>query len=127
MYCKEVNALVANDRSLELDKVLYVITVNDLAGVKLIGGDSTFRDALSAASKQAVPLYPALAGPTLLLNLPRLVSALVKLFTPLFPPEVQAKLKFERGPLQSTTDLIDLNGKDRPEFLEDLDRLCYGK
>jgi hypothetical protein len=86
LYCKEINALVANARSLKMDKLLYVLTVNDLAGVQLIGGDSSFRDALSAASKQANPMYPELSGPTLLLNLPRLVSALVKLFTPLFPP-----------------------------------------
>jgi hypothetical protein len=72
-------------------------------------------------------MYPELNGPTLLLNLPRLVSALVKLFTPLFPPEVQARLKFERGPLSNVDDLLDVNygGSDRDEFLKDLDRLCY--
>lgn len=127
LYCKEVNALVANDRSLDMDKLVYVVLVNDLKGVKLIGGDSTFRDALSAASKQANPMYPELTGPTLLLNLPRLVSALVKLFTPLFPPEVQARIKFERGPLENVDDLLDVNygGKGRDEFLKDLDRLVY--
>lgn len=127
LYCKEINSLVANDRSLEMDKVLYIITANDLKGIQLIGGDSSFRDALSAASKQANPMYPELNGPTLLLNLPRLVSALVKLFTPLFPPEVQARLKFERGPLSKVDDLLDVNygGKGRDEFLKDLDRLCY--
>lgn len=127
LYCKEINALVANDRSLEMDKLLYVLTVNDLKGVQLIGGDSTFRTALGAASKQANPMYPELNGPTLLLNLPRLVSALVKLFTPLFPKEVQARLKFERGPLSKVDDLLDVSygGSDREEFLKDLDRLCY--
>jgi hypothetical protein len=127
LYCKEVNALVANDRSLEQDKLLQVITVNDLNGLQLIGGDATFRQALSAASKQANSLYPALNGPTLLLNLPRLLSALVKLFTPLFPPEVNARLKFERGPLQNVDELMDIShgGKDRAEFLKDLDKLCY--
>jgi hypothetical protein len=127
LYCKEVNALVANYRSLDTDKLVYVITVNDLNGLKLIGGDATFRQALSAASKQANSLYPALSGPTLLLNLPRLVSALVKLFTPLFPPEVNARLKFERGPLEKVDELMDISygGKDRDAFLKDLDRLCY--
>jgi CRAL/TRIO domain len=127
LYCKEVNAIVANDRSQQIDQLLSVITVNDLDGLKLIGGDATFRQALSAASKQANDLYPALAGPTLLLNLPRLVSALVKLFTPLFPPEVQKRLKFERGPLQNVKELIDISygGKDRESFLKDIDALCY--
>lgn len=129
LYCKEINALVANDRSLKLDKLLYVIVVNDLKGVQLIGGDSSFRDALGAASKIGNPLYPELNGPTLLLNLPRLVSALVKLFTPLFPPEVQARIKFERGPLEKVEDLLDVNygGKDRSKFLADIDMLCYTK
>jgi hypothetical protein len=128
LYCKEVNALVANHRSLDMDKMLYVITVNDLSGLQLIGGDPTFRKALSAASTQANSLYPAMNGPTLLLNLPRLVSALVKLFTPLFPKEVNARLKFERGPLENVDELMDISygGKDRDAFLKDLDRLCYG-
>mmetsp|Transcript_27363 Transcript_27363/g.78850 ORF Transcript_27363/g.78850 Transcript_27363/m.78850 type:complete len:297 (-) Transcript_27363:139-1029(-) len=127
LYCKEMNALVANDRSLEMDKLLYVITANDLGGLKLIGGDATFRKALSDASKQANKLYPALNGPTLLLNLPRLLSALVKLFTPLFPPEVNARLKFERGPLSKVDELMDISygGKDRDAFLKDIDNLCY--
>jgi hypothetical protein len=127
LYCKEINALVANERSLENDKLLRVITVNDLNGLQLIGGDATFRQALSAASKKANSLYPALAGPTLLLNLPRLVSALVKLFTPLFPPEVNSRLKFERGPLKDVDELMDISygGKDRDSFLKDLDTICY--
>ena len=127
MYCKEVNALVANDRSLEKDKLLYVVTVNDLNGLQLIGGDATFRKALSASSKLANNLYPALAGPTLLLNLPKLATALVKLFTLLLPPEVNARLKFERGPLENVGPLIDISygGKDRATFLKDVDNLIY--
>mmetsp|Transcript_55107 Transcript_55107/g.133897 ORF Transcript_55107/g.133897 Transcript_55107/m.133897 type:complete len:336 (-) Transcript_55107:1320-2327(-) len=127
LYCREVNALVANDRSVSADHLLSIITVNDLDGVKLIGGDATFRQALSAASKQANDLYPALAGPSLILNLPRLVSALVKLFTPLFPPEVQKRLKFERGPLRDVEELVDVTygGKDRQKFLKDIDELAY--
>jgi CRAL/TRIO domain len=127
LYCKEINALVANDRSLDQDRLVTVITVNDLNGLQLIGGDATFRQALSAASKQANKLYPALSGPTLLLNLPVLLSAIVKLFTPLFPPEVNARLKFERGPLKDVQELLDVThgGKDRASFLQDLDALCY--
>jgi hypothetical protein len=127
LYCKEINALVANNRSMDQNRLVTVITVNDLNGLKLIGGDATFRQALSAASKKANDLYPALAGPTLLLNLPFLLSALVKLFTPLFPPEVNARLKFERGPLKNVNELMDIShgGKDRTLFLKELDALCY--
>jgi hypothetical protein len=66
-------------------------------------------------------------GPTLLLNLPRLMSALVKLFTPLFPPEINARLKFERGPLVDVAELMDISygGKDRDTFLKELEKLCY--
>jgi CRAL/TRIO domain len=127
LYCKEINALVANDRSLEMDKLVYVITANDLNGLQLIGGDATFRKALGAASKQGNVLYPTMNGPTLLLNLPRLMSALVKLFTPLFPPEINARLKFERGPLVDVAELMDISygGKDRDTFLKELEKLCY--
>ena len=37
-------------------------------------GDARFRTALSASSKAATRLYPNLAGPTLLLNLPFLLQ-----------------------------------------------------
>ena len=127
LYSKEVNALVANDRSLTEDKLIYVLTVNDLQNLALIGGDATFRQALSTASKQATQLYPGLSGPTLLLNLPRLVSALVKLFTPLFPPQVQERIKFERGPLDGVNDLmtVSFGGPEREKFLKDIDVLVY--
>ena len=43
-------------------------------------------------------LYPSLAGPTMILNLPFILQAFVGLFKPLFPKSVQARLKFERAP-----------------------------
>ena len=51
----------------------------------------------------------------------------LKIFKPLFPPDVSAKLKFERGPLKEVERLLDVSygGKDRAQFLEDLDKLCY--
>lgn len=126
LYCKEVNSIVANQRSLSSDKLVEVITANDLSGVDLFG-DATFRKALSASSKEANDVYPALSGPTLLLNLPRLLGALVKLFKPLFPKEVQARLKFEQGPLKDVDDLTEiLEGGKRDKFLSDLDELVYG-
>merc|ERR1711935_1192192 len=49
LYSKEIIALAANERSLKDDRLAYVITVNDLNGLKLIGGDATFRSALGAS------------------------------------------------------------------------------
>ena len=129
LYCKEVNAEVADMRSLAADKLIMVITVNDLSGVKLIGGSSDFRTSLSAASKKANELYPSLNGRTLLVNLPRLLGALVKLFTPLFPPAVRERLRFESGPLVGINDLREIaeGGKEREEFVNQIDALAYGK
>lgn len=107
VYCREVLNVVAAQRSLATDKLVKVVTANDLAGVGL-KGDADFRKALSAGSKQANELYPSLNGPTLLLNLPRLLGALAKLFTPLFPKAVQKKLKFEQGPLKDMINLDDV-------------------
>lgn len=126
LYCREVNARVANLRSAESDRLCSLITANDLKGVKLIGGDATFRKALSAASNKASDLYPSLAGPTLLLNLPKLLGALVKIFTPLFSEEVRKRLKFAQGPLNDVDDLSDvLAGGPREKFLNYLDDLVY--
>jgi hypothetical protein len=127
VYCKEVNAIVANQRSLVSDKLVCLVTANDLSGVKLIGGDASFRTALSSASKVAAKLYPSLNGPTLLLNLPALLGALAKLFTPLFPPEVRKRLKFEQGPLAKVNDLMDVSygGSQRAEFLSAIDNMVY--
>lgn len=127
LYSKEIIALAANDRSVKNDKLAYVLTVNDLSGIKLIGGDATFRTALGDSSKQANELYPSLGGPTLLLNLPKLVSALVKLFTPLFPEKVREKIKFEQGPLKKVEALSNVapGGKDRETFLADIDNIVY--
>ena len=125
LYCKEVNAIVADLRSMSDDRLISVITANDLNGVSLLG-DSSFRKALSASSTKANDLYPALSGPTLLLNLPLLLGALAKLFTPLFPPEVRQRLKFEQGLLHNVNDLTEiLSGATRDAFLNELDALVY--
>jgi len=127
LYCKELNALVADMRSTE--KLLSVVTCNDLSGVKLVGGSADFRKALSASSTTASIVYPNTAGPTLLLNLPGLLSALVKLFTPLFPERVKERLKFQQGPLKNVKDLRDVastsSSKARTEFVQQLDDLLY--
>lgn len=128
VYVKEVHALVSNQRSCDLDKLVTVITANDLSGVKLVGGSADFRKALGAKSGLTSELYPSTAGPTLLLNLPALLNALVKLFTPLFPPAVNERLKFTRGVLKDNAALseIRLGGSKRAEFLKDLDSVVYG-
>jgi hypothetical protein len=132
LYAKEVNAQVADQRSLATDRVLCVVTANDLAGVKLVGGSPDFRKALSASSKRANDIiYPSTYnGPTLLLNLPVILSALVKLFTPLFPPEVKARLKFVQGPLKHVDDLQLVatkaaTGAERVTFVKQLDDIVY--
>jgi hypothetical protein len=127
LYCKEVNALVANIRSVETDKLVSVLTANDLSGVKLVGGDAAFRKALSAASNKANQLYPNLSGATFLLNLPSILGALVRIFTPLFPEEVRKRLKFEQGPLKNVDELIEIspsgNMAARTLFLKQIDDL----
>ena len=129
IYAKEVNAQVALKRSAETGRFIQCVTANDLTGIGLLSGKE-FRDALSLASKETAMMYPGIAGTTVLLNLPPLLSALVKLFTPLFPKAVLDRLKFERGPLSTVSDLrellLDGQGlvpKARSAFLADLDAL----
>jgi hypothetical protein len=130
LYVKEVNAAIADIRSVETDSLIKVITCNDLSGVKLVGGSSDFRSALSLSSKKAVELYPALSGRSLLLNLPSLLGALVKIFTPLFPDAVRKRIRFEKcEPLKNVDNLMQVveSGAMRDEFIEQIDMLSYGE
>jgi len=127
IYAKEVNARVALKRTAETGKLHAVVLANDLSGARLFGS-SAFRDALSLASQKTASVYPGIAGPTLLLNLPPLLGALVKVFTPLFPKVVQERLRFESGPLKGVDDLKALLRKPEPNptrdaFLADVERL----
>lgn len=126
LYAKEVNALVANQRSLQTDQLVSIITANDLSGVGL-GGSADFRKALSQSAKTSNDLYPATAGPTLLLNLPPLLNALVTLFTPLFPPAVNKRLKFSQGLLKDIDSLTEITagGSKRSSFLQQLNEVVY--
>ena len=120
-----MNQLVASARTKATGRLTKIVTVNDLQGIDLMG-DATFRNALSASSKKANALgFSSLAGPTLLVNLPRLLGALVKIFKPLFPKTVQEKLKFENGPLKGVTDLTALHGSSgaREKFLGEVEAL----
>lgn len=123
LYAKEVNFQVADRRTRQSGRLVTVITANDLNGIDIFG-DATFRKVLSESSKKAVELYPMLAGPTLLLNLPRLLGAVIKLFKPLFPKSVQEKLKFEQGPLKDLKDLRDLSKPaEKEKFLDEIQKL----
>ncbi|KAL7498048.1 hypothetical protein ACHAWT_007492 [Skeletonema menzelii] len=128
LYVKEVNAAVADIRSLQTDSLIKIVTCNDMMGLKLVGGSSDFRSALSVSSKKATELYPSLSGRTLLLNLPKLLSGIVKLFTPLFPKVVMERIRFERGPLKDVEDLVQIakSGAARDEFIKQMDELVYG-
>merc|ERR1712087_385468 len=88
--------------------------------------DPQFSKALTASSKSYEKLYPSLAGPTLILNLPLILQAFVGLFKPLFPKSVQARLKFERAPflanLGELTPLTTDSGK-RKAFLNEVANL----
>ena len=112
LYAKAVNEIVAAQLSARTGELATVVTVNDLKGVDLFG-DASFRNALSAASKQGDAVFPGLTGPTVLLNLPRLLGALVKLFTPLFPPAVRKKIKFDGFDLGAVDALTTPDGKAR--------------
>lgn len=130
LYTKEVNGIVSDMRSVATDKLLHTVTCNDLSGVKLIGGSADFRKALSASSNMAASIYPsAYTGPTLLLNLPALVAALVQLFTPLFPESVKARLKFQQGPLKNVSDLTQVASRsssaERNQFVQQLNDILY--
>merc|ERR1711935_915137 len=85
LYAKEVHSLVANARSKQSGRLCNVIFANDL----------------TASSKSFEKLYPGLAGPTMILNLPFILQAFVGLFKPLFPKSVQARLKFTQAPVLS--------------------------
>ena len=110
LYAKAINERACATISKQTGALATVTTVNDLAGVDLLG-DASFRNALSAASKKGDAFFPGLSGPTVLLNLPRLLGALVKLFTPLFPESVRAKLRFERHELGDAGSLATESGR----------------
>jgi len=125
VYTKEINAAVCNDRSLASNQLLSVLTANDLQGAKLLGTSKDFTTALKQSSQQAATVYPnALAGPTLILNLPPLLKAVVAVFKPLFPPAVKARIRFADAP---QLDLGNLSqpGAARDEFLQSMEEIVY--
>merc|ERR1711871_991620 len=98
-----------------------VIFANDISGTRK-PPDSRFSKGLTASSKQYEKLYPSLAGPTMILNLPFILQAFVGLLKPLFPKTVQERLKFKKAPfLKSLSELTPLsaNAGSRDSFLRE--------
>jgi len=100
LYVKEVHSLVVNKRSEKMGRLCNVIFANDITGTRK-APDKMFAKALTESSKSYQDLYPSLAGPTMILNLPFILQAFVGFFKPLFPKAVQAKLRFESAPYLS--------------------------
>ena len=108
LYAKEVHNIIANKRSASTGRMCSVIFANDISGVRK-APDSRFSKALTSSSDQYESLYPSLAGPTMILNLPLILQAFVGLLKPLFPKSVQERLVFKRAPvLASLTELTPL-------------------
>merc|ERR1712232_465272 len=126
MYVKEIHNLVANARSERTGRLVEVIFANDITGVRK-PPDSRFSKALSSSSGQYEKLYPSLAGPTMIMNLPLILQAFVALFKPLFPKAVQERLKFVRAPvlaaLPELTPLTKKNSDERKKFLAETAKL----
>ena len=100
-----------------------MIFANDITGVRS-APDKDFSKALTSSSESYEKLYPALAGPTMILNLPFILQAFVGLFKPLFPKSVQARLKFESAPfLAKLNELSPLTSDStaRASFLREVE------
>eukprot|EP00579_Thalassiosira_antarctica_P009273 CAMPEP_0201881968 /NCGR_PEP_ID=MMETSP0902-20130614/12715_1 /ASSEMBLY_ACC=CAM_ASM_000551 /TAXON_ID=420261 /ORGANISM="Thalassiosira antarctica, Strain CCMP982" /LENGTH=312 /DNA_ID=CAMNT_0048410299 /DNA_START=46 /DNA_END=984 /DNA_ORIENTATION=+ len=98
LYAKEVHNIIANQRSASTGRMCSVIFANDISGVRK-PPDKRFSQALTSSSDQYESLYPSLAGPTMILNLPLILQAFVGLLKPLFPKSVQERLVFKRAPI----------------------------
>ena len=124
-YVKEVHSLVANARSERTGRLVEVIFANDISGIRK-PPNSDFSKALTSSSEQYEKLYPSLAGPTMILNLPLVLQAFIALFKPLFPKTVQERLLFERAPvLKSLVELTPLttDARTRNSFLSEVNKL----
>merc|ERR1719424_2287392 len=125
MYAKEVHSLVVNARSARTGRLCNVIFANDITGTRK-APDPLFGKALTSSSKGYEKLYPSMAGPTMILNLPFILQAFVGFFKPLFPKAVQAKLRFESAPyLAKLEDLTPLtaDATKKSAFLDEVANL----
>eukprot|EP00571_Detonula_confervacea_P010272 CAMPEP_0172298188 /NCGR_PEP_ID=MMETSP1058-20130122/952_1 /TAXON_ID=83371 /ORGANISM="Detonula confervacea, Strain CCMP 353" /LENGTH=312 /DNA_ID=CAMNT_0013007443 /DNA_START=24 /DNA_END=962 /DNA_ORIENTATION=+ len=111
LYAKEVHNIIANQRSARTGRMCSVIFANDISGVRK-PPDKRFSQALTSSSDQYESLYPSLAGPTMILNLPLILQAFVGLLKPLFPKSVQERLVFKRAPILASLKDITPLGTD---------------
>lgn len=124
LFAKEVHSLVANARSKQSGRLCNVIFANDITGTRK-APDAQFSKALTASSKSFEKLYPGLAGPTMILNLPFILQAFVGLFKPLFPKSVQARLKFTQAPVLGKLNeltVLTTDATTRKKFLGEIGR-----
>uniref|UniRef100_A0A7S3PYR4 CRAL-TRIO domain-containing protein n=1 Tax=Chaetoceros debilis TaxID=122233 RepID=A0A7S3PYR4_9STRA len=126
LYVKEIHNIVADARSMKSGRLCEVIFANDISGIR-VPPDPRFSKALTESSKQYEKLYPSLAGPTMILNLPFVLQAFIGLIKPLFPPTVQDRLKFKSAPvlarLKELTPLSSSNDRSRKAFLTEIKTL----
>jgi len=125
LYVKEVHSLVANARSTTTGRLCGVVFANDITGIRNIP-DKRFSEALTSSSQQYEKLYPSMAGPTMILNLPFILQAFVGLLKPLFPKSVQARLMFVSAPvLAKLKELTPLttDANTRKSFLAEVNKL----
>jgi len=111
IYAKEVHNIIANQRSASTGRMCSVIFANDISGVRK-APDKRFSQALTSSSDQYESLYPSLAGPTMILNLPLILQAFVGLLKPLFPKSVQERLVFKRAPILASLKELTPLGTD---------------
>lgn len=111
IYAKEVHNTIANRRSANTGRMCSVIFANDISGVRK-APDKRFSKALTSSSDQYESLYPSLAGPTMILNLPMILQAFVGLLKPLFPKSVQERLVFKRAPILASLEELTPLGTD---------------
>jgi hypothetical protein len=108
LYVKEVHWLCVNERTEQTGRLCEVNFANDITGIRK-PPDSKFSKALTGSSESYTKLYPSVAGPTLILNLPFILQAFISFFKPLFPPVVQARLRFANAKyLSELRDLTPL-------------------
>lgn len=107
IYAREVNSMVADQRTRATGKLVKLVAANDLTGVSSFP-DKDFQTALTGSAKKAVTLYPGYSGPTVILNLPWVARLLVQFLTPLFPGAVRDKIKFAKGPMAYLENLMDI-------------------
>jgi len=121
-----VVAALYNFDSIQFDSDSSLLLISAQKGVRK-PPDKRFSKALSSSSAQYEKLYPSLAGPTMILNLPFLLQAFASFFKPLFPKSIQVKLKFLRAPvlgsLRDLTPLALYNGRQKKAFLVEIEKL----